>query len=72
VPTFPEPEIYTPERKAEFLLNNALSADEYRWAVEEACRLGIDPTRLEHIFRDEPWQNPALYLPEIAIAALRK
>ncbi len=70
--TVPELEIYTPERKAEFLLNNALSADEYRWAVEEVCRIGVDPTRLEHIFRDEPWQNPALYLPEIAIAALRK
>jgi hypothetical protein len=72
MPTLPEPEIYTAERKAEFLLNNALDAEEYRWAVEEACRLGVDPTRLEHIFRDLPWQDPALYLPEIAIAALRK
>ena len=72
MPTMPEPEIYTPERKAEFLLNNALDAEEYRWAVEEVCRLGVDPTRLSHISREEDWQDPALYLPQIAIAALRK
>ncbi len=72
MPAMPESEIYTAERKAEFLLNNALSPEEYRWAVEEVCRLGVDPTRLENIFRDEPWQNPAIYLPEIAISALRK
>ena len=65
-------ETYTPERKAEFLLNNATDADEYRLAVEEACRLGVDPTRLQYLFREEPWQNPAAYLPEIAIAALRR
>lgn len=72
MPTTTEPELYTPERKAEFLLNNALDAEEYRWAVEEACRLGVDPTRLQHISREQPWQDPALYLPQIAIAALRK
>ena len=27
-------EIYSPERKAEFLLNNAVSKDDYRWAVK--------------------------------------
>lgn len=67
----PEVEIYTPERQAEFHLNNALDPEEYRWAVREACILGVDPTKLEHIFRDRDWQNPALYLPEIAIEALR-
>jgi hypothetical protein len=72
MPAMPKPEIYSPERKAEFLLNNALSPKEYHWAVEEACRQGVDPTRLQPIFHDQPWQNPALYLPEIAIAALRK
>ena len=60
MPATPEPEIYTPERKAEFLLNNALDAEEYCWAVEEVCRLGVDPTRLQHITREKSWQDPAL------------
>ena len=41
-------EIYTPERKAEFLLNNAMTKKEYRWAREEARRLGVDPDRVPH------------------------
>lgn len=41
-------EIYTPERKAEFLLNNAATRKEYRWAREEARRLGVDPDRVPH------------------------
>lgn len=65
-----ESEVYTAERKAEFLLNNALNADEYRWAVREALLLGVDPTRLEHLFHESDWQNPTLYLPEIAMEAL--
>jgi hypothetical protein len=70
--TLPEPEVWSDETKAEFLLNNSLSEEEYRLAVEDVCRLGVDPTRLEYLLRDEPWQNPALYLPQIAIRALRK
>ena len=40
--TFPV-EIYTPERKAEFLLNNAVTPEEYRRAAEEVRRMGLDP-----------------------------
>ncbi len=58
----PEPEIFTPERIAEFLLNNSLNAQEYNWAVQEAMRLGVDPLRMDHLFRDEEWQNPSLYV----------
>ncbi len=31
-------EVYTPQRKAEFLLSNAMDADDYAWAVEEVRR----------------------------------
>jgi bifunctional DNA-binding transcriptional regulator/antitoxin component of YhaV-PrlF toxin-antitoxin module len=43
-----EIEIYTPERKAEFLLNNAMDATEHAWAREEARRLGFDPDSIPH------------------------
>lgn len=36
-------EICTPRRKAEFLLSNAVDADDYAWAVEEVHRMGLDP-----------------------------
>jgi AbrB family looped-hinge helix DNA binding protein len=50
-------EIYTPQRKAEFLLNNALTKEDY----ERACRairddLGLDPGRIpntEDVTRDD-------------------
>ncbi|MCG0277937.1 MAG: AbrB/MazE/SpoVT family DNA-binding domain-containing protein [Thermanaeromonas sp.] len=32
-------EIYTPERKAEFLLNNAVTPEDYAWAVEEVRKI---------------------------------
>lgn len=64
-------ELYSSERKAEFLLNHAVDPDEYRWAVREALILRVDPTRLEHLFRERDWQDPALYLPQIALDALR-
>jgi len=41
-------EIYTPERKAEFLLNSAVTKRGYRWARAEARRLGVDPDRVPH------------------------
>lgn len=44
----PPVEIYTPERKAEFLLNSAVTNKGYRWAREEARRLGVDPDRVPH------------------------
>jgi len=41
-------EIYTPERKAEFLLSNALNATDYKAAIAEVKKLGIDPSRVPH------------------------
>jgi AbrB family looped-hinge helix DNA binding protein len=42
-------EIYTPERKAEFLLNNAVTREDY----DESCRiirdeLGLDPAKIRY------------------------
>jgi AbrB family looped-hinge helix DNA binding protein len=41
-------EIYTPERKAEFLLNNAITPEEYTAAVREIQRMGLDSTKIPH------------------------
>lgn len=41
-------EIYTPERIAEFLLSNAVDAEDYERAREEVRRLGFDPDRIPH------------------------
>jgi hypothetical protein len=41
-------EIYTPERRAEFLLSNAVDAEDYARAVEEVRKLGLDPATILH------------------------
>jgi bifunctional DNA-binding transcriptional regulator/antitoxin component of YhaV-PrlF toxin-antitoxin module len=41
-------EIYTPERRAEFLLSNAADQADYRRAVEEVRSLGLDPGKIRH------------------------
>ncbi len=41
-------EIYTPERRAEFLLGNAVDAQDYQRARAEVKRLGLDPDRIKH------------------------
>jgi AbrB family looped-hinge helix DNA binding protein len=41
-------EIYTPERIAEFLLNNAVDAEDYESAREEVRKLGLDPDAIPH------------------------
>ncbi len=41
-------EVYTPERKAEFLLNNSVDAEDYAGAVEEVRRMGLDPEQIPH------------------------
>ncbi|MDZ4063316.1 MAG: hypothetical protein U1E22_01500, partial [Coriobacteriia bacterium] len=43
-----EVELYTPERTAEFMLNNAVTAQEYHNAVREARAMGIDPDSVPH------------------------
>lgn len=42
-------ERYTPERKAEFLLSNAVDESDYRKAREEVRKLGLDPDLISHI-----------------------
>lgn len=39
---------YTPERKAEFLLSNAVDATDYAAAREEVRKLGLDPDEILH------------------------
>ena len=41
-------EIYTPERKAEFLLSNAVDARDYRAAVAEVKKMGLKPGSIRH------------------------
>jgi AbrB family looped-hinge helix DNA binding protein len=41
-------ERYTPERKAEFLLSNALDATDYRKARTAVRKLGLDPQKVRH------------------------
>jgi len=41
-------EVYTPERKAEFLLSNAIDAAEYAEAVAEVRAMGLDPGAIPH------------------------
>ncbi len=41
-------EIYTLERKAEFLLNNAVTPEDYAWAVGEVRKMGLNPESIAH------------------------
>lgn len=41
-------EVYTPERRAEFLLNNADEKD-YRRARDEVKKMGLDPDQIDHL-----------------------
>jgi len=41
-------EIYTPERKAEFLLSNAVDAEDYRVAIAEVKKMGLKPASIPH------------------------
>ena len=43
-----ETEVYTPERTAEFMLNNAVTASEFDEAVAEARAMGVDPESVPH------------------------
>jgi AbrB family looped-hinge helix DNA binding protein len=52
-------ELYTPERKAEFLLNNAVDAADYAAAVREVRKMGLNPDNIPH---DKPHLRPGEYL----------
>jgi len=41
-------EVYTPERRAEFLLSNAVDAKDYARAREEVRKMGLDPAKIPH------------------------
>jgi bifunctional DNA-binding transcriptional regulator/antitoxin component of YhaV-PrlF toxin-antitoxin module len=41
-------EVYTPERKAEFLLSNAVDEEDYAWAARQVRALGLDPKKIPH------------------------
>lgn len=41
-------ERYSSERKAEFLLNNAVTPEDYAWALQEVKKLGVDPKNISH------------------------
>jgi len=46
-------EIYTPERKAEFLLNNAITQEDWDAAAEEIRGWGLDPLKILNTDPDE-------------------
>lgn len=41
-------ETYTPERRAEFLLSNAVDAADYAWARAEVRTMGLEPDDIPH------------------------
>ena len=41
-------EVYSQERIAEFLLSNAVDAEDYAEAVKEVRKLGLDPAAVSH------------------------
>ena len=41
-------EIYSPERKAEFILSNAVDDDDYQRALQEVREMGLDPEKIPH------------------------
>ncbi len=41
-------ETYSPQRRAEFLLSNAVDAKDYGRAVQEVREMGLDPTEIPH------------------------
>ncbi len=53
-------EVYTPERRAEFLLNNAVDIEDYQRARTEVKRIGLDPDRIKH-------HRPAVAKPRRAV-----
>ncbi len=42
-------ESYSPERVAEFLLSNAVDAEDYAQAVERVKAMGLDPKKIPHV-----------------------
>ena len=64
----PEPELWSNETIAEFLLNNSLNQEEYRRNLLEVLALGVNPLALdpEHLFRDEEWAKAEAHMDLLA------
>ena len=45
-------ETYTPERRAEFLLSNAIDAADYAQARAEVLSMGLNPDEIPHVKPD--------------------
>jgi AbrB family looped-hinge helix DNA binding protein len=41
-------EVWAPERRAAFLLENAVDRKDYAWARREVRRIGLDPDTIPH------------------------
>jgi hypothetical protein len=41
-------EIYTDEQRAEFILNNAITKQDYRHALKQVREMGIEPETISH------------------------
>lgn len=41
-------EVYSPERRAEFLLTNAVDMEDYERVAEQVRALGLDPEEIAH------------------------
>lgn len=41
-------ENYSPERVAEFLLSTAIDTEDYKSALEEVRKMGLDPAQIPH------------------------
>jgi len=42
-------ETYSPERKAEFLLSNVISKQDYLEARKTVTKMGLDPDKIKHL-----------------------
>jgi AbrB family looped-hinge helix DNA binding protein len=42
-------EVYTPERKAQFLLSNAVDVEDYAAATAEVRAMGLNPATIPHV-----------------------
>ena len=51
-----EVEVYTPERLAEFFLNNAMDEADYLQARKDVEAMGLDPDSIDHL----RWPRPAV------------
>jgi AbrB family looped-hinge helix DNA binding protein len=47
--TTPEVEVYTPQRLAEFFLNNVLTKEGYLEARKDVEEMGINPDSIDHL-----------------------